>query len=159
MPTFDRARDPNDTTFYVLRYPTDFGEGGEPAGPFQPESSPFLSAELFHDAERHVTELRPADPRFESQTVTKFINNLMLDGKKTTAQRAFYNAMDEIGRRKADVKSPAAVAARSGTSDSGRLRTLDLGPTSDLGLWTLDARRRRASMSPCPATPSANSCA
>ncbi len=27
----------------------------------------------------------PPDPRFESRTVTKFINNLMLDGKKSVA--------------------------------------------------------------------------
>lgn len=67
MPTFDRARDPNDATFYVLRYPTDFGAGGDAADPFRPESSPFLSAELFHDAERHVTELRPTDPRVEAR--------------------------------------------------------------------------------------------
>jgi len=66
MLTFDRARDPNGATFYVLRYPADFGEGGEESDPFQPESSPFLSAELFHDAERHVTELRPTAPRVEA---------------------------------------------------------------------------------------------
>jgi small subunit ribosomal protein S7 len=30
----------------------------------------------------------------------KFINCLMLDGKKTTAQRVFYDALDEIERRK-----------------------------------------------------------
>ena len=30
----------------------------------------------------------------------KFINCLMLDGKKTTAQRVFYDALEEIERRK-----------------------------------------------------------
>jgi small subunit ribosomal protein S7 len=30
---------------------------------------------------------------------SKFINCLMLDGKKTTAQRVFYDALDEISRR------------------------------------------------------------
>ena len=36
----------------------------------------------------------PPDPLYESQTVTKFINNLMLDGKKSTAESIFYNAIE-----------------------------------------------------------------
>lgn len=57
MPT----RDPNDTTFFVLRYPPDFGDGtSAPDAPFAAESGPYLSPELVHDPDRHVTELRPA---------------------------------------------------------------------------------------------------
>jgi small subunit ribosomal protein S7 len=41
----------------------------------------------------------PADPRYDSQTVTKFINSLMLDGKKSTAEKIFYDAMDTIEQR------------------------------------------------------------
>lgn len=41
----------------------------------------------------------PADPRFESQTVAKFINNLMLDGKKSTAESIFYGAMEILEQR------------------------------------------------------------
>ncbi len=41
----------------------------------------------------------PADPRFESQTVTKFINSLMLDGKKSTAESIFYTAMELLEQR------------------------------------------------------------
>ncbi|MDA8744054.1 30S ribosomal protein S7 [Rubripirellula amarantea] len=40
------------------------------------------------------------DPRFNSMLASKFINCLMLDGKKTTAQRVFYDALDEIAKRK-----------------------------------------------------------
>jgi small subunit ribosomal protein S7 len=47
-------------------------------------------------AERRET---PADPRFESQTVTKFINSLMLDGKKSIAEAIFYDAMDLLEQR------------------------------------------------------------
>jgi small subunit ribosomal protein S7 len=36
------------------------------------------------------------DPRFESTTATKFINALMLDGKKSIAERIFYDALDII---------------------------------------------------------------
>jgi small subunit ribosomal protein S7 len=35
----------------------------------------------------------PPDPRYGSTTVTKFINTLMHDGKKSTAEGIFYEAM------------------------------------------------------------------
>jgi small subunit ribosomal protein S7 len=38
------------------------------------------------------TQLKP-DPRFNSKLVAKFINCLMLDGKKSTAEVVFYDAM------------------------------------------------------------------
>jgi small subunit ribosomal protein S7 len=41
----------------------------------------------------------PADPRYDSQTVSKFISNLMVDGKKSTAEGIFYDAMDLIEQR------------------------------------------------------------
>lgn len=44
------------------------------------------------------TQLKP-DPRYNSELVTKFVNALMWDGKKTVAFNVFYDAMDEIKRR------------------------------------------------------------
>ena len=44
------------------------------------------------------TSLRP-DPRFNSLLASKFINSLMYDGKKSVAQRVFYDALEEIGQR------------------------------------------------------------
>ena len=44
------------------------------------------------------------DPKYDSLLVSKFINNLMWDGKKTVAQRVFYDALDEIKRRMPDVE-------------------------------------------------------
>ena len=41
----------------------------------------------------------PPDPRFQSPTVTKFINNLMLDGKKSVAERIFYTAIEKLEKR------------------------------------------------------------
>ena len=41
----------------------------------------------------------PPDPRFESRTVTKFINNLMRDGKKSVAEKIFYDAVDMLEQR------------------------------------------------------------
>ena len=47
-------------------------------------------------------QLKP-DPRYGSLLVSKFINCLMWDGKKTVAQRVLYGALDEIKRRMKDV--------------------------------------------------------
>ena len=41
----------------------------------------------------------PPDPRYDSQTVSKFINSLMYQGKKSNAERIFYSAMDMIEER------------------------------------------------------------
>jgi small subunit ribosomal protein S7 len=35
----------------------------------------------------------PADPQYGSSTVSKFINTLMFDGKKSTSERIFYESM------------------------------------------------------------------
>jgi small subunit ribosomal protein S7 len=47
---------------------------------------------------RSRAERRPqvVDPRFESTTAAKFINALMVDGKKSTAERIFYDALETI---------------------------------------------------------------
>ncbi len=39
------------------------------------------------------------DPRFGDRTVAKFVNNLMLDGKKSIAYKVFYAAMDIIDEK------------------------------------------------------------
>lgn len=44
------------------------------------------------------TQLKP-DPVHDSILASKFINCMMWDGKKTVAQRVFYDALDEIKKR------------------------------------------------------------
>jgi len=44
-----------------------------------------------------------ADPRYNSLLASKFINCLMWDGKKATAQRIFYGALDQIKKRMPDI--------------------------------------------------------
>ncbi len=39
------------------------------------------------------------DPRYNSTLVSKFINNLMWDGKKTVAQKIFYRALEIIEKK------------------------------------------------------------
>ncbi len=48
------------------------------------------------------------DQRFNSAIVSKFINNLMWDGKKSVAEKIFYTAMDTIGE-KIEGKEPLEV--------------------------------------------------
>ena len=44
------------------------------------------------------SQLEP-DPKYKSILASKFINCLMWDGKKTTAQNLLYDAMEEMGKR------------------------------------------------------------
>jgi small subunit ribosomal protein S7 len=52
-------------------------------------------------------QLKP-DPQYESKLVSKFVNCLMWGGKKSVAQRVFYDAMDIIGKKVKDA-GPLAV--------------------------------------------------
>ena len=45
------------------------------------------------------------DPKFGEIQVTRFVNDLMLDGKKTTCFQIFYDAMDIIENKKGNVES------------------------------------------------------
>ena len=42
------------------------------------------------------------DPKFNDQLVTRFVNNLMNDGKKSVAFKVFYDALDIVDKRKQD---------------------------------------------------------
>jgi small subunit ribosomal protein S7 len=53
------------------------------------------------------THLKP-DPKYGSELAGKFINCMMWSGKKATAQRIFYDALDEIKSRMGD-KEPIEV--------------------------------------------------
>ncbi|MCU0225304.1 MAG: 30S ribosomal protein S7 [Acidobacteria bacterium] len=44
----------------------------------------------------------PPDPIYGSPVVTKFINSIMKDGKRTTAERIFYEAMEKIQLKTSD---------------------------------------------------------
>lgn len=42
------------------------------------------------------------DPKFNDVLVTRFVNNLMLDGKKSTAFEIFYDSLDIVGAKMKD---------------------------------------------------------
>ena len=52
------------------------------------------------------------DPKFGSVSVTRFVNNLMLDGKKSVAFKVFYSALDIIAT-KVEEEEPLAVWEKS----------------------------------------------
>ena len=49
------------------------------------------------------------DPRFNETVVTRFVNNLMLDGKKSTAFRIFYDAVDIIEEKSGDEENALEI--------------------------------------------------
>ena len=70
-----------------------------------------------------------ADARYDSQTVSKFINALMLQGKKSTAERIFYGAMDLVesrdepaGRQRVQAGAVEHQAGRRGEEPPRRRR-------------------------------------
>ncbi|MHA6696882.1 30S ribosomal protein S7 [Chryseobacterium sp. A301] len=44
------------------------------------------------------------DPKFNDQLVTRFVNNLMLDGKKSIAFKIFYDALDLVEAKKGETE-------------------------------------------------------
>ena len=49
-----------------------------------------------------TSQLKP-DAKYHSKLISKFINCMMLDGKKSVAQKVVYDALDIIGERIKDV--------------------------------------------------------
>src|SRR5437867_9019930 len=49
-------------------------------------------------------EMLKPDPRFNSKLVSKFINCMMWAGKKSVAQKVFYGAMEQVGKKMKDAQ-------------------------------------------------------
>ena len=50
------------------------------------------------------------DPKFSDVMVTRFVNNLMVDGKKSIAYTIFYDALDIVGEKMKDAdKAPLEI--------------------------------------------------
>ncbi len=50
------------------------------------------------------------DPKFGDVLVTRFVNNLMLDGKKSTSYTIFYDALNIVGEKMKNVeKAPLEI--------------------------------------------------
>ncbi|MCH8533488.1 MAG: 30S ribosomal protein S7 [Flavobacteriaceae bacterium] len=57
------------------------------------------------------------DPKFNDQLVTRFVNMLMWDGKKSIAFKIFYDAMDIVEEKKQDEEKSALEIWKEGLSN------------------------------------------
>ncbi len=106
---------------------------------------------------------RAIDPdyRFNSSLVTKFINNIMKDGKKNIAEGIFYNALDIIKEKNGDptlntfkqavenVKPQLEVKSRR-VGGANYQVPIEVRPERQISLairWLLDAARARSGQS------------
>ncbi len=49
------------------------------------------------------------DPKFNDQLVTRFVNNLMWDGKKSTAFKIFYDALEIVENKKGEENEKSSL--------------------------------------------------
>jgi small subunit ribosomal protein S7 len=57
------------------------------------------------------------DPKFNDQLVTRFVNNLMWNGKKSTAFNIFYDALDIVETKKQDKEKSSLEIWKDGLSN------------------------------------------
>ena len=99
---------------------------------------------------RHAAEKREVlpDAKFGDKVLTKFMNNLMIDGKKSVAERIVYNAFDRVENKIKrapvevfhealdNIKPSVEVRSRRGTEGA---------PRPHRGLWLRRCRGRTGS--------------
>jgi small subunit ribosomal protein S7 len=97
------------------------------------------------------------DPKFKDQTVAKFINIMMLDGKKSIAEKIMYGALDIIKERGKDDPIEVFNEALEKVSPSVEVKSRRVGgatyqvpvevrPNRQMALamrWLVDAARKR----------------
>ena len=62
------------------------------------------------------------DPVYGDQKVTKFVNHMMLDGKKNLSFKIFYNALDIVKDKMSKVESKLTKNEKKNYQLSGRER-------------------------------------
>src|SRR5688500_17696188 len=62
---------------------------------------------------KSTAPLQKPDPKFGSMLATKIINAIMKDGKKTTAQRIFYEALDLAHKKLPDVEDQVEIFSKA----------------------------------------------
>ena len=78
-----------------------------------------------------------ADARYDSQTVSKFINNLMERGKKGLSERVFYSAMDMPGHQGAERHTELGLRVVRVDADRNLLFVRGAVPGSRNGIVTV----------------------
>lgn len=72
-----------------------------------------------HSAEKRV--ILP-DPRFADLTLSKFINNVMYDGKKSVAEGIVYGALEILESKKAENRADAEMSSEAVNAKSQGMR-------------------------------------
>ena len=98
---------------------------------------------------RHSAEKREVlpDPKFGSVLVTSFVNNLMLDGKKSVAYTIFYDAMERVQQRTGEDGLAIFVKALENVTPGVEVRSRRVGgATFQIPQPIRDTRRQSLAM-------------
>ena len=101
------------------------------------------------------------DPKYNDRTIAKFINIMMLDGKKSIAERVMYGALEIIKQRRKEDPVAVFVSALERVSPGVEVKSRRVGgatyqvpvevrPNRQMALamrWLVDAARRRSEKS------------
>ena len=89
----------------------------------------------------------PPDPKFGSVLVTSFVNNLMLDGKKSTAYSIFYDAMERVQQRTGEDGLAIFIKALENVTPGVEVRSRRVGgATFQIPQPIRDTRRQSLAM-------------
>ena len=87
------------------------------------------------------------DPRFNDVVVSKFVNNLMLKGKKNTAFKIFYDAMDIIDDKSDETGLDTWRSALKNVTPAVEVRSRRVGgATFQIPQQVRDARKQSLAM-------------
>ena len=87
------------------------------------------------------------DPRFNEVVVTKFVNNLMLDGKKNTAFKIFYDAVDIIEEKTSESGLDSWKTALKNVTPAVEVRSRRVGgATFQIPQQVRDSRKESLAM-------------
>ena len=90
------------------------------------------------------------DPKFQSQEVTRFVNNLMLHGKKSIAYSIFYDAIAIVDEKALDNIRPAVEVKSRRVGGATYQVPVEVRPSRRTALamrWLVDAARKRGEKS------------
>ena len=101
------------------------------------------------------------DPKFGSQLLTKFINMVMVDGKKSVAENILYGALDTVAEKKGGDPMEALESALENVRPAVEVKSRRVGGATyqvpvevrpvrrdSLAMrWIIDAARRRSEKS------------
>ena len=84
------------------------------------------------------------DPRYENQTISKFINSLMLDGKKSKAEKIFYEALDVVAEKSGKDPLEVFLAAMENVKPGVEVRPRRVGGATYQVPMDVNAFRRQS---------------